>query len=213
MEKSMIIILLAIVLIAISLIIFVIKFNTFTCLSFNRPQRNEKKIEEKENSEEYIDKDVVSNESKSSHANSINKLNAFFKKKSTIISIIAIAIVIYIIVAIIIGGAGPEETGGIPTVRWYIGMGMLILLLFAPWIFLIVYANTLKYRIRVFSGETLIATYYYKKNEPIAKIDVPTVGEFKVEGLYLDSDFYTPFTYTIMPKQYLKVYVKWQKIE
>lgn len=142
-----------------------------------------------------------------------NTRRSIWKRKSTIIAIVSVAAVAYIALAVIIGGAGPAETGGTPTVRWYIGMGMLVLLLFAPWIFLIIYANTLKYRIRVFSGDSLIATYYYKKNDPIAPINIPDAPGFKVEGLYLDPDFYTPFTYEKMPKQYLKVYVKWIKEE
>lgn len=98
-----------------------------------------------------------------------------------------------------------------PPSSFWIGMGILLAILFIPWIVLLVYALTVKYRVRVFNQGHLIATYKFKANEEI-KIDLPSRQGYEVEGLYRDDTFMLPLEYHQMPKKNLKIYIKWKKI-
>lgn len=105
-----------------------------------------------------------------------------------------------------------QNTDFNPPTSFWIGMGILIVILLVPWIVLLVYTLTLKYRIRVFSGDHLVATYMLKADQKIC-IKYPRRDGYEVEGLYRDDTFMLPFEYKKMPKQNLKVYIKWEKTE
>jgi len=97
-----------------------------------------------------------------------------------------------------------------PTTSFYVGFWALILILLLPWVFLLVYCLTLKYRIRLFSGNILVGSYKLKANAPIlASIELPKRNGYKIEGLYRDEEFMLPLEYEKMPKENLKIYIKW----
>lgn len=87
---------------------------------------------------------------------------------------------------------------------------ILLVLLTTPWIGLIVYLCRLKYRVRVFVFDHLFSTAYLKKNQSIRQsIVLPTSDNCYIE-LYLDPEFTEPLVVDEMPKQNLKIYVKYE---
>lgn len=99
-----------------------------------------------------------------------------------------------------------------PPKSFYIGLIALMVVLILPWIFLLIYCLTLKYRVRVFSDNILIGTYYFKAGvQFLPLIEMPSREGSHVEGLYLDSEFKLPLEYQTMPKKNLKIYIKWIK--
>lgn len=92
-----------------------------------------------------------------------------------------------------------------PTWAWII----LIVVLTTPWIGLIVYLITLKYRVRVFVNNHLISTVYLKAGESILdKLVLPYKENCEVV-LYLDEELTRPLLEDKMPKSNLKLYVKY----
>ena len=100
-----------------------------------------------------------------------------------------------------------------PPIWWWPCIILLIALLFIPWIFLFIYALTVKYRVRVFSQGILIATYNFKKDTPLSQIKLPSRDGYVIEGLYRDEEFLLPLEYDKMPNKNLKLYIKWKKEE
>jgi hypothetical protein len=92
-----------------------------------------------------------------------------------------------------------------PTWAWII----LLVILTLPWIGLIVYVCTLKYRVRIFVNGHLISTTYLKAGQSIRDhVILPYLENTFVE-LYLDENLTEKFVQDEMPKQNLKLYVKY----
>lgn len=107
-----------------------------------------------------------------------------------------------------------ESVETVPTeksVGWWIGMAIIIAILLVPWIYLLVYALVVQYRVRLFSDGVLVATYRFKAKQPLDQIKLPTKEGYQVEGLYRDEEFKLALEYNTMPKQNLKLYIKWIK--
>ena len=91
---------------------------------------------------------------------------------------------------------------------------ILLIILASPWVALLVYALTVKYRVRVFSNDHLISTVYLKSGQSIKDtVPLPSINGYEIEGLYLDPEFTEILSYDAMPKQNLKLYVKWIEVK
>lgn len=97
-----------------------------------------------------------------------------------------------------------------PTIGWYITVAILALLCIAPWIGLIIYSFTKKFRIRFYDNNILVDTKMLKKNEDIVFPALTKEG-YEVAGWYLDQEFTKKFVETKMVPRFLKVYVKWSE--
>lgn len=105
-----------------------------------------------------------------------------------------------------------EETEFNPPSSFYIGLGILLFILIIPWIALLIYCLTLKYRVRLFSDGILIGTYKFKAGtEFVSLLEIPVRHDSQVEGLYRDDSFMLPLEFEKMPKENLKLYIKWEK--
>ncbi|MCI6508018.1 MAG: hypothetical protein PUH11_07470 [Bacilli bacterium] len=97
-----------------------------------------------------------------------------------------------------------------PPKSFYVGVIIIIAILCIPWIALLIYALTLKYRVRLFSDNILIGTYKFKKGEKfLEKMELPTRKGCKIEGLYRDEEFMLPLEFEEMPNRNIKLYIKW----
>lgn len=96
-----------------------------------------------------------------------------------------------------------------PPTWWWPCIIALIAVLFIPWIVLLIYALTVKYRVRLYSEGNLIGTYKFKKNTPLSEIKLPERKGYVVEGLYRDEEFILPLEFDKMPNKNLKLYIKW----
>ena len=92
-----------------------------------------------------------------------------------------------------------------PDWYWYI----LLVILFLPWIFLIIYICTMKYRVRIFVNGHLVSTTYLKAGEVIRDRVIVPYQENCLTVLYLDEELTEEFVAEKMPKQNLKLYVKY----
>ena len=92
-----------------------------------------------------------------------------------------------------------------PTWAWVI----LLIVLTTPWIGLIVYLITIKYRVRIFVNGHLVSTTYLKAGESIKDKVIMPYKENSEAVLYLDEDLTEPLQEDKMPKQNLKLYVKY----
>lgn len=102
----------------------------------------------------------------------------------------------------------PEPTA---PVWWWVGMAIIIAVLSIPWIVLLIYSLTVKYRVRIYSNGFLVSTQKFKAKTPLSELELPKNEGFTIEGLYIDEEFILPLEYEVMPKQNLKIYVKWQQ--
>lgn len=96
-----------------------------------------------------------------------------------------------------------------PPTWWWPCIIALIAVLFIPWIVLLIYALTVKYRVRLYSEGNLIGTYKFKKNTLLSEIKLPERKGYVVEGLYRDEEFMLPLEFDKMPNKNLKLYIKW----
>lgn len=93
---------------------------------------------------------------------------------------------------------------------WWLGMSLLIAILALPWIGLLIYSLTVKYRVRVYSNGFLIIDKKLKAKTPLSVLELPTKDGYVIEGLYRDEEFILPLEDEVMPKKNLKIYIKWQ---
>lgn len=104
----------------------------------------------------------------------------------------------------------PDTQLNAPT-WWWVGMFVLIAVLALPWIALLIYSLTVKYRVRVYSNGFLVSTQKFKAKTPLSELQLPTKEGYIIEGLYRDEEFILPLEHEVMPKQNLKLYIKWQE--
>lgn len=86
---------------------------------------------------------------------------------------------------------------------------LLVVLLTTPWLGLIYYLITLKYRVRVFVNGHLFSTTYLKAGQSISNSVIIPYKEYHDVVLYLDEELTTPLLDDSMPKQNLKLYVNY----
>lgn len=94
---------------------------------------------------------------------------------------------------------------------WWVGMSILIAVLALPWIALLIYSLTVKYRVRVYSNGFLVSTQKFKAKTPLSELQLPSKEGYVIEGLYRDEEMILPLEHEVMPKQNLKIYIKWQE--
>ncbi len=89
--------------------------------------------------------------------------------------------------------------------NWDIFKIIVILLGILPWIALIIYLCTMKYRIRYFVNGQLVHTVYYKRKQSIQPYQYQTENQ-TIDQWYQDAEGKQPFVLEQMPSENIRVY-------
>ncbi|MCM1259577.1 MAG: hypothetical protein NC182_01370 [Prevotella sp.] len=89
--------------------------------------------------------------------------------------------------------------------NWDMFKIIVILLGILPWIALIIYLCTMKYRIRYFVEGQLVHTVYYKRKQPIQPYQYQTENQ-TIDQWYQDVDGTQLFVLEQMPAENIRVY-------
>lgn len=100
------------------------------------------------------------------------------------------------------------------SIGYRIGMIVLVVICLLPWLVLVGYIIFKKYRINFYDANlTVLLSKYYKANQEIIYPENFELSGYQFDGWYLDANFEKKFDLVKMPKQNLKVYGKWVKLE
>lgn len=89
--------------------------------------------------------------------------------------------------------------------NWDIFKIIVILLGILPWIALIIYLCTMKYRIRYFVNGQLVHTIYYKRKQSIQPYQYQTENQ-TIDQWYQDAEGKQSFVLEQMPSENIRVY-------
>ena len=94
---------------------------------------------------------------------------------------------------------------------WWVGLFAIVAILSIPWIWLLIYSLTVKYRVRVYSNGFLIIDKKLKAKTPLSELELPKRDGYIIEGIYRDPTFMLPLEDEVMPRKNLKLYIRWQQ--